>query len=98
MLSRLFKHESDRVKSTELVEFATVQDQLNHWTIPLVHPEIIYRYGMFEFKSNMTIKIMERTESIEDNDKIINLMEPRDLITHMRNYKYVHLGLVQVAF
>lgn len=101
MLSRIFKPESDKIKNAELIEFANVQEQkekLNMWTIPPVNPETIYKYGMFQFKSSLAIKTMERTESFEDNDKIINLMEPREVLNHYREYKCVHIGLVQVAF
>ncbi|KAI8530424.1 hypothetical protein RHMOL_Rhmol11G0057000 [Rhododendron molle] len=80
---RLFRYDNDRIKNSELVEYANVQEQLNHWTIPPVHPSTIYGHGIFELKSSMAIKTMERTESLELNDKIINLMDRTDLLAHM---------------
>lgn len=62
-----------------------------------MRPSTIYGYRLFEFRSSMVIKTMERTKSIELNDKIINLMDYRDLLVHMRNYKYIHFGLLQIV-
>ncbi|KAI8545611.1 hypothetical protein RHMOL_Rhmol07G0053100 [Rhododendron molle] len=96
-MRRLFRSDNDRIKNSELVEYANVQEQLNHWTIPPVRPSTIYGHGTFNFKSTLAIKTKEKTESIELNDKIINLMDRSDLLAHMRNYNYIHIGLVQIA-
>jgi hypothetical protein len=96
-MRRFFRSDNDRIKNSELIEYANVQEQLNHWTIPPVRPSTIYGHGLFEFRSTMAVKTMEKTESIELNDKIINLIDRTDLLAHMRNYNYVHIGLVQIA-
>lgn len=96
-MPRLFRSDNERIKNQELVEYANVQEQLNNWTIPPVNSSTIYGRGVFDFMSTMAIKTMERTESVESNDKIINLMNRNDLLYHMRRYKYVHIGLVQIA-
>ncbi|KAI8554886.1 hypothetical protein RHMOL_Rhmol05G0131600 [Rhododendron molle] len=96
-MRRLFRSDNDRIKNSELVEYANVQEQLNHWTIPPVRSSTIYGHGTFNFKSTLAIKTKEKTESIELNDKIINLMDRSDLLAHMRNYNYVHIDLVQIA-
>ena len=43
----------------DLIEYDNIQEQLNKWTILTVQPTTIYKKGMFNLISSMTVKTME---------------------------------------
>ena len=53
---------------------------------------------MFDFMSSMAIKITKQTLTVSKDNEVLRLLNPRDLIRYRGKYKYLHLGLVQVAF
>ena len=53
---------------------------------------------MFNFLSSMSVKITEQTLNVSQDNEVLHLLNARDLIRYRGKYKYMHLGLVQVAF
>ena len=49
------------VKNVNLFEYPSELEELNKWTIPKVSPKEIYQICMFDFKSSIAIKIIEKT-------------------------------------
>ena len=41
---------------------------------------------------------MEQTLNLDQDNEIISLLNPHDLIRYRNKYKFLHVGLVQVAF
>ena len=50
---------NESIKNINWIEYNNIQEQLNKWTIPTVQPTTIYKKGMFNLISNMSIKTME---------------------------------------
>ena len=88
----------ESVKNTDLIEYENIKEQLNKWTIPTVQPSTIYRKGIFELRSSMAVKTMEQTLSVGPDNESINLIKPHDIIRYRGKYKFMHIGLVQIAF
>ena len=85
-------------EATELVAYQDVKDALDKWTIPTVDPKTIYKIGHFNFFSKQIIKTFEHASCIQNNDEIIRLIHINDFIPFIDKYKYIHIGLVQIAF
>ena len=53
---------------------------------------------LFDFKVAMTIKIHEETRSVNEQFQTIHLLNDHSLQKYINNgYRYIHIGLVQVA-
>ena len=97
--SRTSAHNSSRrIKNMNMLEYSTDIDSLNKWSIPHVSPKEVYSVGTFTLMSQMAIKTMERTTIIGHDDEVFELLDEKDLEPYMDKYKYVHIGLIQMAF
>ena len=88
-------------KSTKLEEVDLPQniDLLNKWTIPKVEIKTIYEYGFFDkIKHKQIIKTSEQSLALNADEQIIQLLHKRDIDMFKRNFNYMHIGLVQIAF
>ena len=89
---------SSLAEAAELVAYQDVKQALDKWTIPSVDPYTIYRKGKFQFLSRTIIKTFEHASCIQNNDEIIRLIHVNDFVPFLKDYKYIHIGLVQIAF
>ena len=89
---------NDAIKNSQLLEYNTHTQKLNKWSIPKVKPTSIYKIGMFDFTSRMVIKTMEQSITLENNDEILRLLESEDTSRYRKNFKFLHISCVQVAF
>ena len=74
-------------------------DLLNKWTIPKIQPKVIYQMGTFEkmgFKQ--IVKTTEETITVDSDHGTFRLLSESDFSPYRENYRFVHIGLVQVAF
>ena len=88
-------------KSTKLEEVDLPQDMdlLNKWTIPKVELKTIYEYGFFDkIKHKQIIKTTEQSLALNADEQTIQLLNKHDIDIFKRNYNYMHIGLVQIAF
>ena len=46
----------------------------------------------------MAVKTMEHTLSLGHDNEELNLINPRNIIRYLEKYKFLHIGLIQVAF
>ena len=90
-------HQEDLIKNAELEEYPTNLDQLNKWVIPYVPPTKIYNIGFFDMKARFVVKTIEQTFRVSEVTQTIRLLSKKDLIP-FKNYKFIHIGLVQIAF
>ncbi|KAG5591110.1 hypothetical protein H5410_041624 [Solanum commersonii] len=89
------------VKNSRKEEYDIPQhlDLLNKWTIPKISPRIIYQMGTFEKLSlKQVVKTTEETITIESDNQTFRLLSDNDLATYRDIYRFMHIGLVQVAF
>ena len=52
---------------------------------------------MFDFKSSISIKTIEKTIQIDNNEEMIKLLSEEDLFTYKDKYNFIHISLTQVA-
>src|SRR3954471_8944779 len=90
-------HHEELIKNAELEEFPQKMEQLNKWSIPKEDKSKIYSIGMLDFRSRMAIKTMEQTVRMSKQSQTIKLLSRKDLQNFI-NYKFIHIGLVQIAF
>ncbi len=71
-----------------------------NWNLPLVPQNKIYKKTTFSnisFLSNYTIKTVERTYSLKQSFETIQLLNRDDIDQNIKNFSFIHFGLVQVA-
>ncbi|KAG5609737.1 hypothetical protein H5410_021018 [Solanum commersonii] len=74
-------------------------DLLNKWTIPKISPRITYHTGTFEkLGLKHVVKTSEETITIDINNQTFRLLFENDLAPYWDIYRFIHIGLVQVAF
>ena len=70
---------------------------MHNWTIPKVEKNSIYEIGKFDFTQNYVIKTFEQTIPIKSQNAHINLFSKDTIKSHRKKFKYLHVGLVQIA-
>ena len=53
---------------------------------------------MLSFIRSMVVKTIEQTFSLGQDNETMSLLNLQDLIRYKEKYKFLHVGLVQVAF
>ncbi|WMV09641.1 hypothetical protein MTR67_003026 [Solanum verrucosum] len=89
------------VKNSRKEEYDTPQhlDLINKWTIPKIPPRIIYQMGTFEkLGLKQVVKTTEETITIDSDHQTFRLLSKNDLAPYMDIYRFMHIGLEQVAF
>ncbi|KAG5627160.1 hypothetical protein H5410_012378 [Solanum commersonii] len=93
--------DQEDIKSTRLKEVDIPQNLnlLNKWTIPKVNIKTIYDYGWFDKISNkQLIKTTEQSLALNSSEQTIHLLNKRDIEFYKSQYKFLHIGIVQIAF
>ncbi|WMV30560.1 hypothetical protein MTR67_023945 [Solanum verrucosum] len=93
--------DQEDIKSTRLEEVDIPQnlDLLNKWTIPKVNIKTIYDYGWFDKISNkQLIKTTEQSLALNSSEQTIRLLNKCDIELYKSQYKFLHIGMVQIAF
>ena len=89
-------YNNNQINSIE-EHISDIEQSLNDWTIPKQNINTIYKIGTFDYFQGYSIKMTEQTLSIDQNQQNINLLSSRSIIQHRQKYKFLHIGLVQVA-
>jgi hypothetical protein len=72
---------------------------LNKWTIPKIEPKVIYQLGTFEkLGLKQVVKTTEQSISLDNEEMIIKLLSEKDLQPYRQTHKFIHIGLIQIAF
>ena len=85
------------LKNKEDIEFSSIEYHLVNWNILKVNPDKIYKMGMFKLFSSMTVKTIKQTIPIGNFFDSIQLLIEPEIHRYKDKYKYLHIGLVQVA-
>ncbi|KAL4195174.1 hypothetical protein AMTRI_Chr05g72100 [Amborella trichopoda] len=87
-----------RIKNKEELVINDIENQIQNWNIPKVPISDIYKKGTFDLKVGYAIKTVEETLSVTSNQEDFQLLSKKILQVHQnKNYKYLHIGLIQVA-
>ena len=88
--------EQDHSNSIE-VSIANIENSLHNWNIPRVEIRTLYKQGTFDWFQSYSIKTTEKTIPLLRNQQEIKLFSSKAIQEHRKNYKFLHIGLVQVA-
>ncbi|KAG5247564.1 JHL23C [Salix suchowensis] len=91
--------ESRRIIQSEEITFEDFTKHLDNWKIPSISQSQIYKKSKYDiFKTDFTIKTEERDIQLTKPFETIQLLTQKSLQKHLdRNYKYIHIGCVQVG-
>uniref|UniRef100_A0A6N2LKD6 Reverse transcriptase domain-containing protein n=1 Tax=Salix viminalis TaxID=40686 RepID=A0A6N2LKD6_SALVM len=91
--------ESRRIIQSEEITFEDFTKHLDNWNIPSISQSQIYKKSKYDiFKTDFTIKTEERDIQLTKPFETIQLLTQKSLQKHLdRNYKYIHIGCVQVG-
>ena len=56
----------------------------------------IYKKEAFKLFIDYTIKTLEHTISLEQDDQVIRLLDSKSIERHKRDYNFIHFGMIQV--
>ncbi|XP_050915491.1 uncharacterized protein LOC127130545 [Lathyrus oleraceus] len=92
-----FELDQDTFLNQEL-EIQEMENRLVNWFMPKIKLKEIYKMNTFDFYSKNIIHTTESAKSIFNKHEIINLLNRKLLENHVREgYRYIHLGLIQIA-
>ena len=78
-------------------KIAKIESDLQNWNIPRESFKKVYKTGHFDFIKNYNIKTSESTVAINKNIETIKLLAVDDINRYRKDYKFLHVGLIQVA-
>ena len=84
-------------KNKEIVTIENIEKHLNNWDIPKLRVSTIYNKGSFVLKSDYIIKTVEEALPIIGEIMEVPLISQSLIDSYRQKYKYLHLGLVQIA-
>jgi len=91
--------ESRRIVQSEEITIEDFTKNIDDWKIPKISQTQIYQKSKYNiFKTDFTIKTEERDIQLTKPFETIQLLSQKSLQKHLaQNYKYIHVGLVQVG-
>ena len=91
--------ESKRIVQSEEITIEDFTKNIDDWKISKISQTHIYQKSKYDiFKTDFTIKIEERNIQLAKPFETIQLLSKKSLQKHLaRNYKYIHVDLVQVG-
>ena len=64
-------------------------------SLPKVSNQVIYKEGTFKFFLDCTIKTLEQTISLEQDDQVIRLLDSKSIEKHKKDYNFIHFSIIQ---
>ena len=87
-------HLLKNIVNSQEINIAQIENQLHNWSIPHMKINTIYQEGNFEFNQNYSIKIEEKTISLNQNLESLQLLSQNTINHHRKKFNYIHIGLV----
>ena len=73
-------------------------DNYANWDLPRIDIDTLYKIGTFEFKKAYSVKTHEEAISLQNGMQTIGKISPVAIAHHLQaKYRFMHIGLVQVA-
>jgi len=73
-------------------------DNFKHWDMLRIDIDTVYKIGTFEFKKAYYVKTHEEAISLQSGMQTIGMIKSNSIQSHLKaNYRFMHIGLVQVA-
>jgi len=91
--------ENNRIVQSEEITIEDFTKHIDDWKIPKISQTQIYQKSKYDiFKTDFTIKTEERDIQLTKPFETIQLLSQKSLQKHLaKNYKYIHIGLVQIG-
>ncbi|KAK2428017.1 hypothetical protein QL285_026560 [Trifolium repens] len=87
----------DTFQNQEL-EVQEMENKLINWNMPEIKLNEVYKISTFDFKSQKIIHTLEQARNVKNKQETFTLLDKKLLDQHYKNgFRYIHLGLVQVA-
>ena len=94
---RKFIDSQDIVVNNEEINYPKIQSELDEWKLPKVFNQEIYKKWTFKFFIDYTIRTLEQSVSLEQDDQVIRLLDGKSVERHKRDYNFIHFGMIQVV-
>ena len=85
------------VVNSEKINYLKTQNDLDDWKLLKVSNQEIYKKWTFKLFTDYTIKTLEQTISLEQEDQVIRLLNTNSIERHKKDYNFIHFGMIQVA-
>ena len=76
-MSRQIQNSQEVIVNSEEINYPKTQNDLDNWKLPKVSNKKICKKWTFKFFRDYTIKTLERTISLEQEDQVIRLLDSR---------------------
>ncbi|KAM7489485.1 hypothetical protein LguiB_026969 [Lonicera macranthoides] len=86
-----------RLLKSKDVESSNIETRLLNWNIPKVSIDKIYDTGIFKLFTSKSVKTIKQTIPIGNSFESFQLLPEPEIARYRSKYKYLHIGLVQVA-
>ncbi|KAM7510633.1 hypothetical protein LguiB_009508 [Lonicera macranthoides] len=86
-----------RLLKSKDVESSNIETRLLNWNIPKVSLDKIYDTGIFKLFTSTSVKTIKQTVPIGNSFESLQLLPEPEIARYRSKYKYLHIGLVQVA-
>ncbi|KAG5576769.1 hypothetical protein H5410_056903 [Solanum commersonii] len=93
------KHTTVKNSRKEEYDMPQQLDLLKKWTIPKIQIKVIYQMGTFEkMQFKQIVKTTKETITMNFVHGTFRLLSESDFAPYRENYRFMHIGLVQVTF
>ncbi|XP_057425238.1 uncharacterized protein LOC130718638 [Lotus japonicus] len=76
---------------------SNLEQKLQNWSIPKIRTNQVYKTSIFEFNPDYEIKTVEKSFAVQGPYQRISILDSRIVNQHVRKYRDLHIGLVQLA-
>ena len=82
---------TQNIVNSQEINIVQIENQLHNWSIPHMKINTIYQQGNFEISKNYSIKIEEKTISLNQNLESLQLLSQDNINHHMKKFNYIHI-------
>ena len=90
-------YSQEAIVNSEEINYPNTQNELDDWKLLKVSNQEIYKKWTLKFFTDYTIKTLEQTISLEQEDQVIRLLNSKSIERHKKDYNFIHFGMIQVA-
>lgn len=92
-----FETNHDIEVNTVELNISNIEQRLHNWSIPKIDISTFYQKWYFDTFADYSIKTSEHTFSIKKECETFDLLTKQNILHHRKKYRFIHIGLVQIA-
>lgn len=98
LLNKVVSTSSGTGKNKKIIRYDNINNQVQNWSLPKLSSQKVYKsIDSFLFKCDYIVKTAEETISLKKGMDTFQLLSENLINQHKNDYKYIHLGMVQIA-